>query len=106
MRPLDDKLESQKHWGADPCGAETADEFERGSLAFYSKVEAERYGVYVPWLKNVVAFETMGGRRVLEIGPGLGTDHAQFARAGAKLYAVGITATHLELTRPRLAMDE
>ncbi len=101
-----DKLEAQRHWNADPCGASTAGDLERGSPAFFRKVEAERYEVYAPWLKEAVDFHAFEGRRVLEIGPGLGTDHAQFARAGARMYAIDLTATHLELTRRRFALEQ
>jgi SAM-dependent methyltransferase len=99
------KLQTQQQWNASPCGADTAAELERGSPAFFRKVEEHRYEVYAPWLKRAVGFEAFAGRRVLEVGPGLGTDHAQFARAGARTYAIDLTATHLELTRRRFALE-
>jgi ubiquinone/menaquinone biosynthesis C-methylase UbiE len=105
MSGFDDKLEAQKQWNADPCGASTAPEYERGSLAFFQKVEAERYDVYAPWLRRAIGFDAHRGQAVLEIGPGLGSDHAQFARAGAEMYALDLTTTHLELTRRRFKLE-
>src|SRR4029453_17679109 len=100
------KLETQRQWNANPCGADVAADLERGSPAFFRSVEEHRYEVYAPWLKEAIGFQSFGGRRVLEIGPGLGTDHAQFARAGAQTYAIDLTKTHLELTRRRFALDQ
>ena len=105
MQPADDKLETQKQWNADPCGAVTAEDLEPGSAAFYARVESERYDVYAPWMREILGFADHGGRRILEIGPGLGTDHAQFARAGGQMFALDLTAAHLEHTRRRFAVE-
>jgi ubiquinone/menaquinone biosynthesis C-methylase UbiE len=106
MTPADDKAETQRQWNADPCGAETAAGLEIGGAAFFEKVEIERYEAYAPWLRDVIPFDGFAGQRVLEIGPGLGTDHAQFARAGARMYAVDLTPRHLVLTRQRFAHEK
>ena len=106
MPHVDPKLETQRQWNANPCGADVAAELERGSPAFFRSVEEHRYEVYAPWLKEAVGFQSFGGRRLLEIGPGLGTDHAQFARAGAQTYAIDLTTTHLDLTRRRFALEQ
>lgn len=105
MASRDDKRETQKQWNADPCGAATAPGLEPGSAPFFQMVEAERYGSYAPWLKDAADFPAFGGLRVLEIGPGLGTDHAQIARAGARTFAIDLTVAHLQLTRRRFALE-
>jgi SAM-dependent methyltransferase len=106
MPHADAKLETQRQWNANPCGADVASELERGSPAFFRSVEEHRYEVYAPWLKEAVGFQYFAGHRLLEIGPGLGTDHAQFARAGARTYAIDLTKTHLQLTRQRFALEQ
>ncbi len=105
MSRLDDKQETQRQWDTDPCGANTAADLQRGSSAFFSKVTRERYESYAPWMRERVRFEAQAGKRLLEIGPGLGTDHAEFARAGAQVFALDLTATHLRLTRERFATE-
>jgi len=105
MNPLDDKLEIQKQWNAEPCGTATAAGLEPGTAAFYRRVEDERYGTYAPWLKHAVDFAAWRGRRVLEIGPGLGTDHAQFARGGALAFGIDLTEAHLHHTRRRFELE-
>jgi SAM-dependent methyltransferase len=98
---LDAKRETQKQWNTDPCGARTAPEYEAGTPEFFGRVEHERYDVYAPWMRAAIGFEEHAGEAVLEIGPGLGTDHAQFARAGARMFALDLTNSHLQLTRQR-----
>jgi SAM-dependent methyltransferase len=98
---LDVKRETQKQWNADPCGARTALEHEAGTPEFYRQVEHERYDVYAPWMREAIGFASHAGEAVLEVGPGLGTDHAQFARAGARMFALDLTNRHLQLTRRR-----
>jgi SAM-dependent methyltransferase len=106
MPDFDDKAETQKQWNTDPCGSSTAPEHEPGTAAFFSKVETERYEVYAPWMRTAIGFEGYRGKKVLEIGPGVGTDHAQFARAGAEMYALDLTARHLELTRRHFQLKD
>jgi SAM-dependent methyltransferase len=105
MVDVDDKLEAQRQWGTDPCGAATAAGLEPGTSEFYRRVEWERYERYAPWLKEAVDFAAFDGQRLLEIGPGLGTDHTQFARCGARAFAIDLTAAHLDLTRRRFALE-
>jgi len=105
MTRFDDKLETQKQWTTDPCGANTAADFEPGTPAFFAKVESYRYDVYAPWMPEVLGFSSFRGQRVLEIGPGLGSDHARFARSGARMFAVDLTLRHLELTQRRFRLE-
>ena len=51
-------------------------------VAFFKRVEIERYKQQ-PWQHDFFQFEQFAGKRVLEIGVGLGTDLLQFARKRA-----------------------
>jgi len=50
-------------------------------------------------MPEIMEFSKHGGQRVLEIGGGMGTDLAQFAKAGAIVTDVDLSAGHLELAR-------
>ncbi len=75
-----------------------------GSDDFFRQSEAVRYRLY-PYLPGLVEFPRWAGRRVLEIGTGMGVDHVRFARAGARLAGVDLTPLHLEVTAARLGRE-
>jgi SAM-dependent methyltransferase len=86
-------------WQANPCGVKFADA-EPGTRAFYERVEEHRYRT--EWhIPEAADFEGARGKRVLEIGCGLGTDGARFARAGADYTGVDLTEAAVELARRR-----
>lgn len=75
-----------------------------GSEEFFRQTEATRYRLY-PYLPGLAGFERWAGRRVLEVGTGMGVDHVRFARAGARLAGVDLTPLHLEVTGARLRAE-
>ncbi len=91
-------------WQANPCGVKFADA-EPGTRLFYERVEEHRYRKewHIPMAAD---FASAGGLRVLEIGCGLGTDGAQFARAGADYTGVDLTEAAVELARRRFELFE
>lgn len=97
----DARLHAQRQWNASPCGAlETAEE----DSDYFDRVEADRYRQQY-WQREWMGFDRFAGKKVLEIGIGLGTDLKQFARAGAECYGVDITRRHLELTERNFALE-
>jgi ubiquinone/menaquinone biosynthesis C-methylase UbiE len=90
-------------WEAMPCGTDpfvVADE-EQFSREWFERVEEYRYQVE-PFIHSIAQFTRHKGKRVLEIGVGAGTDHLQWARAGADLYGVDLTDAAILTTRRRL----
>jgi ubiquinone/menaquinone biosynthesis C-methylase UbiE len=83
---------AERQWTAHPCGAVDGD---LTSLAYFLEVERTRYAQQA-WQRRVFPFDRCRGQRVLEIGVGLGTDLAQFGKAGAICHAIDITDRHLE----------
>lgn len=63
----------------------------------------ERYRLE-PYIESFARFSETRGKRVLEVGVGLGADHQQFAEAGAHLSGVDLTPRAVEHTRNRLAL--
>lgn len=89
------KDEVQAQWNDNPCGSHYAKDAAAHSLEWYLQVEAHRYQEYAPWMPEVMEFDRHAGKKVLEIGAGMGTDLAQFAVHGAKVTDVDLAAGHL-----------
>ena len=89
-------------WQAHPCGTKFSDA-EIGTRAFFERIEAHRYEKewHIPAAAN---FANTRGLKVLEIGCGLGTDGAQFAKAGADYTGVDLTNAAIELARKRFEL--
>jgi ubiquinone/menaquinone biosynthesis C-methylase UbiE len=89
-------------WQANPCGTKFTG-VEMGTRAFYERVEEHRYTKewHIPLAAD---FESARGLRVLEIGCGLGTDGAQFAKAGAVYTGVDLTDAAVELAQKRFEL--
>jgi len=98
------KDEVQRQWDNDPAGSHYVSGAEQHSLEWFLEVERYRYREYAPWMREVMEFDRHGGERVLEIGAGIGTDLAQFAKAGAIVTDLDLSAGHLELAKENFAM--
>ena len=71
-----------------------------GTREFFDQVEARKYLVE-PHIPAFTEFEKWRGKKVLEIGCGLGTAGVSFARAGADYTAVELSDESLKLARQR-----
>lgn len=90
-------------WERNPCGAKEIVNAEEGSLEFFDAIEQMRFEGDDCMLE-VVGFDRWKGKKVLEVGCGLGTDLLQFARGGAEVYGVDLTEKGVRLARKRLAL--
>ena len=90
-------------WQTHPCGTKFSDA-EIGTREFFASLEAHRYRKewHIPIAAN---FAATRGLKVLEIGCGIGTDGAQFAKAGADYTGIDLTAAAIELARKRFALS-
>jgi ubiquinone/menaquinone biosynthesis C-methylase UbiE len=97
------KREVRRYWEAEPCGTPAASAPE-GTVEYYGQIERRRYELE-PFIHGFAQFDSTAGQNVLEIGVGAGTDHVQFARAGAELHGIDLTEHGIELVRRRLALE-
>jgi ubiquinone/menaquinone biosynthesis C-methylase UbiE len=102
MPETDLKGAVKQYWESAPCG--TRDLSETDELLKYRELEAQRYS-REPFIRDFADFRSMAGRDVLEVGVGAGTDHLNFARAGARCTGVDLTGAAIEMTRRRLALE-
>jgi 2-polyprenyl-3-methyl-5-hydroxy-6-metoxy-1,4-benzoquinol methylase len=88
-----------EYWNARPCNIRHSPK-PVGTREYYDEVEARKYNVeyHIP---QFAQFERWKGKKVLEIGCGIGTDTMSFARAGAHVTAVDLTPKSLEVARQR-----
>lgn len=85
-------------WNAASCG----------EALYLDAAAADRYQLQAriryelePYIPCFADFAGSNGKRVLEIGVGLGADHQRFAEAGAALSGIDLTERAIEHTRKR-----
>lgn len=71
---------------------------EPGSAEFYRELDEYRFDK-LSYLPQLVDFAGFRGKRLLEIGCGIGTDLVRFARGGARVTGVDLSQTALDLAR-------
>lgn len=92
----------KEYWDRRPCNIRHSIA-PIGSTQYFDEVEARKYFVesHIP---GFAEFECWRGKRVLEIGCGIGTDTINFARAGAQVTSVDLSETSLEIARKRVTV--
>jgi 2-polyprenyl-3-methyl-5-hydroxy-6-metoxy-1,4-benzoquinol methylase len=90
------------YWNNRPCNIRHSTA-PIGTREYFDQVEARKYFVeyHIP---GFAEFERWRGKKVLEIGCGIGTDTINFARAGAHVTTVDLSEKSMELARQRAAV--
>lgn len=91
--------EVQSYWDSRPCNIRHS-KSEVGTRAYFEEVEARKYFVE-PHIPAFADFASWKGKKVLEIGCGIGTDAINFAKSGALYTGVELSNSSLDLTKKR-----
>ena len=87
------------YWNTQPCNVRHSLSTV-GTEQYFHEVNERRYFVE-PHLRDFASFHLWRGRRVLEIGCGIGSDAEQFARHGAEYVGIDLSRESIELCRQR-----
>jgi ubiquinone/menaquinone biosynthesis C-methylase UbiE len=93
-----EKQHAREQWSQDPCGARYGAKYKFATREFFDEVERHRYQEYAPWMPAVMGFNEFAGKRLLEVGCGMGTDLLQFARGGAICTGIDLTPRSVEVS--------
>ena len=89
----------RSYWNERPCNIRHSPR-EVGTREYFDEVEQRKYFVE-PHIPGFAQFERWRGKKVLEIGCGIGTDTISFARHGAHVTAVDLSEKSIEVARRR-----
>lgn len=87
------------YWDRRPCNLRHSN-LPVGTKEYFDAVEARKYHVE-PHIPKFADFARWSGKKVLEIGCGIGTDTINFARSGAKVTAIDISKESVSIASSR-----
>jgi 2-polyprenyl-3-methyl-5-hydroxy-6-metoxy-1,4-benzoquinol methylase len=88
------------YWDKQPCNFTNSTEKEQ-NLKFFNDTSRNRYFVE-PHVRDFTQFHLYQGKRVLEIGCGIGIDAAEFIKNGAIYTGIDISQNSLSVAKNRL----
>lgn len=89
----------REYWNRRPCNIRHSTK-PLGTKAYFDDVEARKYMVE-PHIPMFAEFDKWKGKKVLEIGCGIGTDSLNFARAGADYHGADLSDESMKVAKQR-----
>jgi SAM-dependent methyltransferase len=99
-RSLEVKHDMKAYWDSHPIGVEGISK-PLGSAEFYREY-VSYYDEFYDYKWQTFQYDKYRGRKVLEIGCGLGIDSIKFAKGGAELTCIDLSDTSVRCTRQLL----
>jgi len=97
---LVDKI--KQYWNTQPCNVKHSLS-EPGTEQYWNEVTERRFFVE-PHLRDFASFHQWRGKRVLEVGSGIGSDAVEFARHGADYVGIDLSAESVAMSRQRFEL--
>jgi len=97
---IEDRI--RRYWNNQPCNIRHSAN-PIGSEQFFRDVSARRYRVE-PHIHEFAGFHLWAGKRVLEVGCGIGSDAEEFAKHGADYTGIDISDQSLTLCQNRFEL--
>ncbi len=91
-----------EYWNTNVSNWKVANHLEVGTETYFKEVERYRFEK-LDYLEAAVRFDDQAGKTVLDVGCGLGSDTARFARGGAIITGVDIAPRAVTLARKNFA---
>lgn len=89
----------EDYWNQRPCNIRHSAK-PLGTKEYFDEVEERKYFVE-PHIRAFAEFPRWRGKRVLEVGCGIGTDTISFARNGARVQVVELSSESLAIAKQR-----
>ena len=92
----------KQYWNTQPCNVKHSLS-EPGTERYWNEVSERRFFVE-PHLRDFAGFHQWRGKRVLEVGSGIGSDAVEFARHGANYVGIDLSAESVAMSRQRFEL--
>lgn len=91
-----------EYWNRQPCNIKHSNK-EFLSVDYFNEVEKRKYFVE-PHIPDFANFKNWNGKKVLEIGCGIGTDATNFAKNGADYTGIELSDVSLNIIKKRFEL--
>lgn len=96
----DKKLEVKSYWNSRPCDSKNS-YLEFATKEYFLDIEKKRYHYHNYDMLKVMGFERYAGKKLLEVGCGIGTDGSQFSKNYALYTGIDLNPNSVYLAKKR-----